>query len=103
MDFQLAYELFLGLLNSLMIYLHLLGEVLFKPFILFPLFPDELYCYHTRDKDGTLSDLSVVEPCLDPPLYAVSVRIYGYLACYIKGLDVYVQVFKRVYDSLCFC
>lgn len=84
-----------------MIYLHLLREVLFKPFVLLLLFIDELYCNLTGYENGSFTDLAVVEPCLDPPLYAVLVWIYCYLACNIKGLYVYVKVFKRVNNSLC--
>lgn len=81
-----------------MIDLHLLRIVFFKPVIL-ALFvvSDKVDGYHSGDKDGTLTDSSVIEPSLYPPLYAVSVWIYGYHSRYVEGLNVYIKVSKRIY------
>lgn len=98
MLFELLYELFLGLLYCLMIYLHLLGIVLLKPFILaFLIVSDEVYSYHSGDKDCTFTNSTVIEPCLDPPLYSVPIRIDRNLSRYIEGLYIYVKFGKRIY------
>lgn len=81
-----------------MIDLHLLGIVFFKPFVFtFFVVPDEVKGYHSGDKDGTLTDASVIEPCLYPPLDSVPVRIDCYHSCDVEGLNVYIKVSKRIY------
>ena len=82
-----------------MIDLHLLGEILFKPFVLFNVLIDEPDCQLAVDFNGSFSCLTVVEPGFCPPSDAASVGIDTHQSRYVETLDVYLQFGKWVYQA----
>ena len=82
-----------------MINFHLLGKILFKPFVFFNVLIDELDCQLSVNLDGSFSCLTVVEPGFCPPSDAASVGIYTDKSRYVETLDVYLQFGKRVYQA----
>lgn len=52
---QLVQYLFPGLLDGVVIDLHLLGKILFEPFVFFDVFVDELDCQHTVNLYGSFT------------------------------------------------
>jgi len=83
-----------------MIYLHLLWIVFLQPFILVALLIDKCYGCVSGYLYCTLTNPSVVEPCLYPPLYAVLIGIDSNLTLDIKGLNVDDKICKRIYYVL---
>ena len=68
-----------GLLDGMVVVLHLLREKLLKPFILVYVLIDEPDGLLTVDLDSRLTRLAIVEPCLGPtpttfPLFSVARR-----------------------------
>lgn len=98
--YHLLGELLSGLLNSLMISLHLLGEILFKHRIFLYLVTPEAQGNLLADLDGSLSVCSVIEPCLRPPVDTTLIRIDTDQSWDIKALYIYVKISKRVDNAL---
>ena len=82
-----------------MIDFHLLGEILFKPFVFFNVLIDELDCQLSVNLDGSFSCLTVVEPGFCPPSDAASVGIDADKSRYVETLDVKVKFRQRVDDA----
>ena len=82
-----------------MIDFHLLGEILFKPFVFFNVFIDELDCQLSVNLNGSFSCLTVVEPGFSPPSDTASVRIDTDKSRDVETLDVYLQFSKRIDES----
>ena len=81
-----------------MIDFHLLGEILFKPFVFFNVLIDELDCQLSINLNGSFSCLTVVEPGFSPPSDTASVRIDTDKSRYVKTLYVDVEFRQRVND-----
>ena len=82
-----------------MVHLHLLGEKLFEPRVLFDIVVNETYRLFPLDFYRGFPFLPVVEPSLRPPAYAGPVRIDRNDSRYVETLDVDVQFRQRVDDS----
>ena len=82
-----------------MIDFHLLGEILFKPFVFFNVLIDELDCQLSINLNGSFSCLTVVEPGFSPPSDTASVRIDTDKSRYVETLDVYLQFGKWINES----
>ena len=82
-----------------MIDLHLLGEILFKPFVLFNVLIDEPDCQLAVNLNGSFSCLAVVEPGFSPPSDTASVRIDTDESWNIETLDVNLKFCKRINES----
>lgn len=82
-----------------MIDFHLLGEILFKPFVFFNVFIDELDCQLSVNLNGSFSCLTVVEPGFSPPSDTASVRIDTDKSRDVETLDVYLQFGKWINES----
>ena len=81
---------------------HLFGEIFFQPFVLADIIVNELDGEVAVDFDSTLAFLLAVEPCLGPPYNAVLVGIDTDGALDVETLNVYVEIFERVDDTLTF-
>jgi hypothetical protein len=81
---------------------HLFGEIFFQPFVLADNIVNELDGEVAVDFDSTLAFLLAVEPCLGPPYNAVLVGIDTDGALDVETLNVYVEIFERVDDTLTF-
>ena len=93
---QLVQQLFLGLFYGVVVYLHLLGEELFQPFILFYPVLNETDGGHPVDFYGMFAFLPVIEPCFRPPSDSGAVGIDGHHSRNIEALYVYLQFRQRV-------
>ena len=82
-----------------MIDLHLLGEILFKPFVFFNVLIDELDCQLSVNLNGSFTCLAIVEPGFCPPSDSASVGIDADKSRYVETLDVYLQFGKRIDES----
>ena len=82
-----------------MIYFHLLGEILFKPFVFFNVLIDELDCQLSINLNGSFSRLTVVEPGFSPPSDTASVRIDTDKSRYVEALNVNLQFCQRINES----
>ena len=82
-----------------MIDFHLLGKILFKPFVFFNVLIDELDCQLSVNLNGSFSRLTVVEPGFSPPSDTASVRIDTDKSRYVETLDVYLQFGKWINES----
>ena len=91
--------LFSRLFDGVVIDLHLLREVFFKPLILLNVVVDELHCQLPVNLYGCLACLAVVEPCLRPPSDPTLVWIYTHQPRYVETLNVNLQLGKRVDES----
>ena len=96
---ELTEYLFLGLLDGIMIDLHLLGEVLFEPFVLLDVLVDELDGKLTVYLYGGFAFLAVVEPCFRPPPDSALVGIDADESRDVETLDVYFQFGKWINES----
>ena len=96
---QLVQQLFLGLFYGVVVYLHLLGEELFQPFILFYPVLNETDGGHPVDFYGMFAFLPVIEPCFRPPSDSGTVGIDGHDSRNVKTLHINIQFFQRVNDS----
>lgn len=97
---HLLSELLLGLLNGIVVGLHLSGEILLQPFVLLYFISPETEGIGKTDCYGCLSIGPVVEPCFCPPVDSSLVCINADKSRDIETLDVYLQIGKRVYDSV---
>ena len=79
-----------------MIDFHLLGEILFQPFVFFDILIDELDGQLAVNLDGCFTSLAVVEPRLRPPSDSASVWIDTDQPRYIKALYVNFQFGKGI-------
>ena len=82
-----------------MIDFHLLGKILFKPFVFFNVLIDELDCQLSGNLNGSFTCLAIVEPGFCPPSDAASVGIDADKSWYVETLDVYLQFSKRIDES----
>ena len=82
-----------------MIDLHLLREILFKPFVLFDVLIDELDSQLAVNLYGGFTCFAVIEPCLCPPSYCALVGIDAYQSWNVETLNVYLQFGKGVDKS----
>ena len=82
-----------------MIDFHLLGKILFKPFVFFNVFIDELDCQLSVNLNGSFSSLAVIEPGFSPPSDSASVRIDTDKSRDAETLDVYFKFCKRINES----
>ncbi len=95
----LFQQLFLRLLDSVMVHLHLLGEKLFEPRVLFDIVVNETYRLFPLDFYRGFPFLPVVEPCLRPPADSGTVGIDGDDSRYVEALDVDVQFRQQINES----
>ena len=79
-----------------MIDFHLLGEILFEPFVFFNVLIDELDCQLSVNLNGSFTCLAIVEPGFCPPSDSASVGIDTDQSRYIKALNVYFQFGKGI-------
>ena len=89
-------KLFSGLVDCVVVSLHLTRKVLFEPFVLLYEVVDELDGKLALDFDCRLAMFGVVEPCLCKPADSESVGIDADNPWYVKRLDVNIPVGKRV-------
>lgn len=82
-----------------MVHLHLLGEKLFEPRVLFDIVVNETYRLFPLDFYRGFPFLPVVEPCLRPPADSGTVGIDGDDSRYVEALDVDVEFSQRIYDA----
>ena len=82
-----------------MVHLHLLGEKLFEPRVLFDIVVNETYRLFPLDFYRGFPFLPVVEPCLCPPADTGPVRIYRHDTRYVEALDVDVEFSQRINDA----
>ena len=94
-----AENLLPGLLDGMVVVLHLLREKLLKPFILVYVLIDEPDGLLTVDFDSRLTRLAIVEPCLGPPSDSAPVRIDTHHSWQVETLDVDFQFGERVDES----
>ena len=80
-----------GLLDSLMIDSHLFGEVFLQPLVIIHMMVDEAKGVLKLYLHSSLTDLSVVEPCLREPPYSCLVAIDADKTWDVEALDVDVQ------------
>ena len=82
-----------------MVDFHLLGEILFKPFIFFYVFIDELDCQLTVNLYGGFTCFTIIEPGFSPPSDTASVGIDTDKSRYVKTLYVNLQFGKWIDES----
>ena len=82
-----------------MVHLHLLGEKLFEPRVLFDIVVNETYRLFPLDFYRGFPFLPVVEPCLRPPADSGTVGIDGDDPRDVEALDVDVKFRQRVDDA----
>ena len=97
---HLLGQLLPGLLNRLMVCLHLNREVLLKHGILLDLVIPEAQRRLSAYRHGRLAVLAVVEPGLGPPVDAALVRIHADKPGDVKALDINLEIRQRVDDAL---
>lgn len=95
----MAKNLLPGLLDGVMVNLHLLWEVFFKPFVFFYVVVNELDGELSVYLDGSFSFLGVVEPCLCPPSDARTVWIDADNSRYVEALNVEVKFCQWINES----
>lgn len=88
--------MFFGLLDGIVIHFHLLGEILFEPFVLLDIVIDELDGHLTVYLNGCLSSLAVVEPGFRPPSDTRTVWVNADKTGDVKALHVEVQLCKGI-------
>ena len=79
-----------------MIDCHLLGEVFLQPFVIIHMVVDKTKGILKLYLHGSLTDLTIVEPCLGEPPYSCLVTIDADETRNVKALDVNVQRGKRI-------
>lgn len=99
LEIKLAKNLFPGLLDGVMVNLHLLREVFFKPFVFFNVIVYKLDGELSVYLDGCFSFLGVVEPCLCPPSDARTVWIDANNSRYVETLNVEVKFCQWINES----
>ena len=82
-----------------MVDFHLLGEILFKPFIFFYVFIDELDCQLTVNLYGGFTCFTIIDPGFSPPSDTASVGIDTDKSRYVKTLYVNLQFGKWIDES----
>ena len=93
-------DLFSGLLDGIVIYLHLLRIVFLQPCVLVHLAVDELHGHTFLNLHGGFPLFLTIEPCLCPPSHASPVGIDAHYPRNVEALDIHVQVGKRVDDAV---
>lgn len=94
----LVYQLFFCLFDSVVVNLHLLGEIFFQPGIFLHQSEDKLHRHPLLYLYRWFSEFLAVEPCLRPPSYACPVGIDAHHTWYVKTLYVDVEFRQRVND-----
>ena len=79
-----------------MIDFHLLGEILFEPFVFLDVLIDELDGQLSVNLYSCFTCFAVVEPCLCPPSDATLIGIDANQSRYVETLYVYLQFGKRI-------
>lgn len=77
---------------------HLLGEVFLQPFVIIHMVVDKTKGILKLYLHGSLTDLTIVEPCLGEPPYSCLVTIDADETRDVEALDVYIQRGKRIYE-----
>lgn len=89
-----------GLLDGLIVTVHLLREITAQPVILADTVVDELNGHATGNLHGGLTFLTTVEPRCRPPTLTDIITIHTRDTLKVKALYVNLQVGERVYQPV---
>jgi hypothetical protein len=92
-------QLFFGLLNGVVVHLHLLGEELLAPFVFVEVVPDEVQGLLAGNLYAGLAFFVVVDPELGPPAYEGAVGIDADKPRYVEALQLQVGAGEGVDDE----
>lgn len=90
-----------GLLNGVVIYLHLFWKIFLQPFVFLDVIVYELDGQTQFYLNGSFAFLAVVEPCFCPPSVSRLVGIDTHQSWYVEALNVDVEVCQWVNYSAC--